>query len=773
MKFAYHNDKLIVKTIGTAVRKGEKMRIFKHRPLALGCFLFIACMYLGYFLGNVFDIVLTVLSALALVATTLVAIIKRKSDTVLKTVIKLLPTCVCLLICGICALTSFEADRKIAQKYENTDVVAEILVTDVRYSMPYETTVIGELEIDGDKLKIPVTLPKNEIEIGDKIKASVSLYPFADGEKIGYSEKDFYAEKGMLLFGEAEEYELVSRNNFVLSAVFTKINNFLSSHLQKCVNNDTYTLLSAMLLGNKDALADNVRRDFSRLGISHILALSGIHISLLTSMAYGFLDLLRVRKSIKYTVLVAIIISFTAVTGFSQSAIRAGLMLIIFYILSFFGFRRDGVTSLFVAVFLICALDPYSIMSTSLILSFLAMLGCIASSYFSRRIKIFRKIKPRLLKNTVFSLISSITIMIFTMPIMIIKFDNVSVFAPFFNIIFVPLLTLLLYFGPFILLIGSVPYASYIFTLPAELITSLALKMSSKIATADFLTLSFTTPAHAIGICVAILAVILFFALDKRKIKYSALTLALGIVIMAGASTYTVISRNNTVSITAYDNRASDIVAVESGNDIMIIEVSAPSTTTMKMSSALASHLGYSDIDLYVMTDYSYRAGVAFDALTDETIVRRVMLPTPETEQEAEQCAIIEQIASKKGVLLEILPNGCENIAFNDTFLDIMEYERVGISVKRCVSFSISTDNERFTYLGASSYECVSKFPEAYAKASDVLLFGSYGPPYHEKFKFDLENADYLVFHGKSAEFFDGEIPQEKLRPHMTKFVFR
>ena len=54
-----------------------------------------------------------------------------------------------------------------------------------------------------------------------------------------------------------------------------------------------------------------------------------------------------------------------------------------------------------------------------------------------------------------------------------------------------------------------------------------------------------------------------------------------------------------------------------------------------------------------------------------------------------------------------------------------------------------------------------------------MLLFGSYGPPYHEKFKFDLENVDYLVFHGKSAEFFDGEIPQEKLRPHMTKFVFR
>jgi hypothetical protein len=412
-------------------------------------------------------------------------------------------------------------------------------------------------------------------------------------------------------------------------------------------------------------------------------------------------------------------------------------------------------------------------MSNSLILSFLAMLGCIASSYFSRRIKILRKIKPIGLRNIIYGLITSITVVLFTLPIMVVKFDHVSVFAPFFNIVFVPLLTLLLYLGPLVLILGAIPYASYIFTVPAEGITKLALIMSEKISKADFLTLSFTTIAHTVGICACILAIILFFALDRKKIKYSMLTLSLAVSVIVGASIYTHATRNNIVTITSFDNHASDIVAVESDNEVMIIETSAPSATTMKMSNALASHLGYSDVDLYVLTDYSYRIASAFDIASDETLIRKVMLPTPQTDEEKEQLALIKQIANEKGITLEILPNGCKNIQFNDTFLDIMEYERVGISVKRCVSFSVSTDNERFTYLGASSYECVNSFPENYAKASDVILFGSYGPPYHAKFPIDFENADYLVFHGKSADFADGEIPQEKLRPHLTRFIFK
>ncbi|MBR2296423.1 MAG: ComEC/Rec2 family competence protein [Clostridia bacterium] len=742
------------------------MNIFKLRPLALGCFCAIVAMYLAYFLGNIFDIAIIVISAVALVTIITIAV-ATKSDKSAKWLSRILPLCLCLIIALSSSLIVFETDKKILEKYENQTIEVTLEITEIRLSKPYETIAIAKLMDENAHLIL--SLPDDKVEVGDVIGATVTFRALKDSA-IGYSESDFYLSEGIFMSAEAQEYSVVEQIEPKALNVLKSINKYLSSLVEKSVNSDTASLISAMLLGNKDMLGADIKRDFSALGISHILALSGIHISLISSMLGAFLELIKLRRKPRYFIIVGTILLFIGITGFSPSALRAGFMLIIFHTLSLVGFDGDGVTTLFFSVLIIIAIDPYSIFSVSLMLSFVAMLACICASYFTKGVRVLYRIRPKFIRGAVYMLITSCVVMLFTLPIIAIFFDHVSIFAPIFNIIFVPILTLLLYISPFVLILGNIPYVSVIVTYPAELITKATLYLSSKIARADFLTVSFTTIAHQIAILIIAMAIIFALILKRKMLKKCALTLVLGVALFASSSIYVAISRANSVSISSYNYLSYDIVAIESDNEVMIIEASSPSKSTTSCSGFYASKIGYSDIQLYVVTDYSYRIAEALDSVTDITRVREIMLPTPKTDEEMAYFDEVSKIAVEKEVKLSQIP---EKFNFGDTCVDFMGYERLGRSTKRCVAYSVSACKSRFTYLGASAYEYISYFPGNYARASNAILFGSYGPVYKMEYSFDIPNAECVIFHENAQEYCAIEIPAQAIKPPMHKIIIK
>lgn len=743
------------------------INIFKKRPLALGCFALLLCLYFSYFLGNVINILIVALGVLGLFALILWTC-KAKSKSSYKWLIALLPLCLCLIICSLAATLTFSRDKKLLNTYENTTQGAQFLVTEVIYSNSYETLSIAKTELDGEKIKLLLsTVGENGPEVGDRISATVQLRALEE-TGAGYSEKERYITSGIFLFAEAEEYELVSSGEFVLTSVFVEVNTYLKSLFDEYLDEEASSLCSAMLLGNKSALDYGVRRDFSRLGISHILALSGIHISLVTGLFNAFLSTIKMRKRLKYLSLVGMIMAFVCITGFSPSAIRAGFMLIIFYALSLFGTDSDSVTSLFVAVSIICIIDPYSIFSVSLILSFSAMLGCFCSSYYTKRVRPLYKIRPKPLRSMVYSLISSIIVVLFTLPIMAIMFDYVSIFAPIFNIIFVPLLTLVLYLAPFILLLGAIPYLSYAVIYPAQYLVKLVLTLTENISRADFLTVSFVNAGQKIGVGIILVSVVLALVLSKRKIKYTLSVLGVGVCVFAVSVACTTIVRYNEVTISSYDLYSCDVVAIESNNEVMIIEISSPTATTSLQSYYQASSLGYSDIDTYAVTDYSTRTAKAIDTVTDSAMVRKILLPKPQNDTEKELYDEVYKITKSKKIKLMEIP---EKYDFGDTCVDFMEYSCLKRSLKRCVAFSVEANNSRYTYLGASAFELFNRFPDKYAESSSVVVFGSYGPAYATPYSYDLRNADYVVFHGNSEDYIRCQYPRKREAGH--KFTFK
>ncbi len=748
------------------------MSLFKYRPLALGVFALCVGIILSYFLGNIFSICLIALGIIGLI---FLAIwhIKKNNRASVKLLIYLLPLCLLIVVCGIVPLCTFSKDTRLADEYAGKTLDTQMLVNRVVSERESGSTVIAE----NDELKIALYLPtyygedgeQMSVRAGDTIKAKITFRRLRSSS-VGYSEREYYLDKGIFLFGDCEGFEIISRGEFVFEQELRKINSYFDSLLEKRLNSDTASLTSAMLLGNKDRLDNEIERDFSRLGISHILALSGLHISLIIALFDALLSTLKLRNQLKCLILIALIVGFVAITGFSESAMRAGLMLAIMYTLSLIGNEGDGVSSLFCAVGIIAIFDPYALFSTSLQLSFFAMLGCMCSGHFTKRVKPLYRIRPKFIRGMVYSLITSVVVVLFTLPIMALKFDYTSLLAPIFNIIFVPILTLLLYFAPFVLLIGGVPILSYIVIFPAECVAKLTLFLIKWISKADFLTMSLVGIGEKIGAILLVLAMVLVIVLSRERIKYAIITLCLGVCVLGGASLFTTIHHYNSVSVSSLNGFSSDVVAIESENEVMIIEMSKPRTLTTSTSASYASSLGYADIDTYVITDYSRGLVDALDKATDYTLVRKILLPIPKTNEERELFESAKAFGAEKQIIIENIP---EKYDFGEVCVEFEELYMLSHFLKRSIVFSASARGKSVTYLGSSANEVASDEPYNHARNAQVVIFGSYGAKYCCEFSYNLANASDIVFYGNSYEFIRKPINANVIIDRIARFTFK
>lgn len=226
---------------------------------------------------------------------------------------------------------------------------------------------------------------------------------------------------------------------------------FISDTVSSNMDDNYAGAVNAMMTGDKSMLSEDVQQTFSHSGISHLFAVSGFHLSLWTSMIFLIFNRLHGRKRIIGNVFSLIfVIFFMALTGFTESVVRSGLMMIIFLVGNFIKYRSDSLNSLFVALSIILFINPYSATSTSLQMSFFATLGIISlsSPVAEWFIKLKDKIKPKPLYKALFTLymtaMVSLIATVFTCPVSAVNFGYYSAVAPLTNILCLPVAQLIL-----------------------------------------------------------------------------------------------------------------------------------------------------------------------------------------------------------------------------------------------------------------------------------------------------------------------------------------
>lgn len=241
-----------------------------------------------------------------------------------------------------------------------------------------------------------------------------------------------------------------------------------------------------VLFGDSSFIEDDVRSNFSHAGISHILAVSGLHVGVLVGLILFLLNRLKMNKYVNLTILILILLFYAYLCNFSPSILRATIMYAVFYSAGVFGEEFDKLNSWCLAGIVILFFSPISLFSISFQLSFVCIFAIFMLSPYI--IKILGKLK--LGKFLSGSLGVSVAINILTLPLIANYFNNVSLIGVFANILVLPLFTVTyIILFTFLLICLVFPFMAFILKIP-EFFIHVLVRISSVLSNIKFLSFS-------------------------------------------------------------------------------------------------------------------------------------------------------------------------------------------------------------------------------------------------------------------------------------------
>lgn len=245
-----------------------------------------------------------------------------------------------------------------------------------------------------------------------------------------------------------------SPNKFVLD-----LRSELKRQFGFVVKNNEGALSYAVLTGDKSLLSYEANTDFRLCGASHLMAVSGLHMSVLFGVLYSLLKKLLVPKCPRVVICSAGILFYIMLSGFSKSMIRCGIMMLVFLIGKLIKKKTDSLNSLGFAAFIVC-LNPYAVTDVGAQLTFCAVLGLIT---ISPHIQSKIKVKNKIVSYFIGIVCASISAVITTIPSMLFNFGFVSMAGIFSNLLLIPLATALLVFAALFSLLSFVPAFAWLF----------------------------------------------------------------------------------------------------------------------------------------------------------------------------------------------------------------------------------------------------------------------------------------------------------------------
>ncbi|HOY65395.1 MAG TPA: ComEC/Rec2 family competence protein [Candidatus Ozemobacteraceae bacterium] len=150
------------------------------------------------------------------------------------------------------------------------------------------------------------------------------------------------------------------------------------------------SFLGGVLLGLKGGLPPIVTTEFRKTGVSHVLAVSGLHVTIIAGLFYGIFVMFRVPLRVFAPIIVFFLFTFALIVGWPSSAVRAAMMNSLFLLsrayLSDRGFRTSIIFALAVAAAYILTVNPLQLTEPSFVLSFMAIYALAMFSEPSERL---------------------------------------------------------------------------------------------------------------------------------------------------------------------------------------------------------------------------------------------------------------------------------------------------------------------------------------------------------------------------------------------------
>lgn len=289
----------------------------------------------------------------------------------------------------------------------------------------YFDNIIGKYYVDNDE---KVKEFKDNYSFGDKIyiEGEISV-PNNNTIPNNFNYKDYLYHKYIYYIIKIDKIKMISKND----NIFLNIKNSIYKRIDKIKYNN---YLYAFILGKSYYIDSEVLNNYKINGITHLFALSGLHVSMFSSIILFILKKIKLNEKLSYFITSLFLIFFAFIASFTPSIVRSVLFFILSSINNVYYLYIKPKYLLYIVFSILIFINPFYIYDTGFILSF-----CI--SFFILLFNEKNKINNNLLSILVISILSTLS----SLPIIINMSYEINILGFINNLFFIPYVTYIVF----------------------------------------------------------------------------------------------------------------------------------------------------------------------------------------------------------------------------------------------------------------------------------------------------------------------------------------
>lgn len=441
--------------------------------------------------------------------------------------------------------------QPITEKYSGKDIyVTATVIEQPTRKYDYYKYLIETEQINkkSERLRINLsTISEINVEEFDRISCVLSVKECEQNSMIA---------DGAFLQASADKnfaYIVKASDNKPLYYNAIKLRKSFANSLNNLMSNDSASLCRAVLLGEKSALSQDVQNDFTRCGVSFLIVVSGMHLAIICSFVFFCIKGIIRSRTLRSLIMILCAFAFMAVSGFSPSVVRAGIMLAVVYSGKMFMRNGDSLNSLGIAALILTVPNPVAVADVGMLLSFTATLGIILWAQGMTAFIMGKFTKLNRLKRPVEFIVNlfsvSVSAAVWTMPFSVLLFGKVSLFSILLSVVLSPVVSVLVACALLTVIfngIGAISFIAYPFAFVCEWLSRFVLAVVGTISGIPFSYVNARKPYFYIWLGLAAVMVIAGCFVKNRAgyaVKSAVVSLC---VITLGFGIYSVIDVRNT-----------------------------------------------------------------------------------------------------------------------------------------------------------------------------------------------------------------------------------
>lgn len=319
-----------------------------------------------------------------------------------------------------------------------------------------QAEIVGEIDMREDEQKISVQSEYGKILVTTSIYKELNYGDFLflkgrleePGEDEEFSYKDYLARYKIWSLMRDPQIEVIKPAEFSFKGNIYKWKNFLQTRINKIFFEPEASFVSGLLLGSRKSMPQEVAENFQKVGLTHIVAISGYNISLVITAIFTSFSFLGIRKRIFLSIFCISV--FVILVGASAAVVRAGFMGSLTLLGLYSGRKSQVLFALLWTCLVMVFINPkilvydlgfqLSFLSTFAIVSIVPILD----EKFPQFNKFFRE-----------AFLLSLSAQIITFPLMLFNFGQVSLISPIANIFVAPFIPFAMLFSALALIFGK------------------------------------------------------------------------------------------------------------------------------------------------------------------------------------------------------------------------------------------------------------------------------------------------------------------------------